>query len=292
MVKVNFATSTFQRSVADANEILLKNRYFEQVPFLNSEPQEVSLIARPGMRNWATVGSGPIRGMFSEPGTFNGDIFVASGDTLYRVTRLGASTVIATGLFNPDLGVVNMAITGNIEDIPEYLFIADGQTLRVYDGATTTQVITPDDVGIFDVAVSRSFVVVLPTQGQGINGRFYWINPGETTIDPLNFATAESAPDPLYGVEVLGDQVWFPGQSTTEVWYFTGDPEVPVQRLSGVVFDRGTWEATAVKVKENMMIVSSDGDVFVAGQGIRKVSTNSIAQLIREAMQRQAFSTL
>lgn len=290
MVKVNFNTSDFKRTVTDTNELLLKNRYFEQNPFLTDDG--AALIARPGMKNWISVGEGPIRGIFSEPGTFNGDIFVASADTLYRVTKTGVATAIYSGLFNPFRGAVNMAITGNIEDIPEYLYIADGSALLVYDGATVSPVATPDDVGVIDVAVSRSFVVVVPAQGEGINGRFYWINPGEMTIDPLNFATAESAPDAIYGVEALGDNFWLPGQSTTEAWYFTGVADAPVQRLTGVVFDRGTWQGTAVKVKENMVIVDSDGTVNIVGGGIRRVSTPDIEQRIREAMQLQAAKTI
>lgn len=418
MVKVNFNPSDFKRGVADTSDLLLKNRYFEQNPFLTDDG--ASLLARPGLRRWLAVGTGPIRGIFSEPGTFNGDVFVASGEQLYRVTQNGVATLIFTGLYNPERGAVNMAITGNIEDIPEYLYIADGRNLLLYvssgfatgvisgtpanndtvtlgtiyykftsgsvnagtpagtlanpwlvalgvntaeawgnfdaaimkngvagtqystaltangqanvvsvtgtsvgvkanlagvsgnsivttetgasiawTGATlsgggsgsVTQVYTPDDVGVVDVAVSKSFVVVIPAQGQGINGRFYWIDPGETTIDPLNFATAESAPDPLYGVKVLGDQFWLPGQSTTETWYFTGDPTAPVMRLTGVVFDRGSWEGTAVKVKENMVIVDSDGDVFIVGGGIKKVSTPDIAERIRKGMQKQAAQT-
>lgn len=290
MVKVNFTPSNFFRGVADTTELLLQNRYFEQDPFLNDDG--ASMLARPGLKRWAQVGEGPIRAIFAEPGTFGGDCFVVSGDSLYRVKKDGTSTVIQTNLYNPDRGVVNMAITGNIETVPEYLFFADGQTLQVYDGVTCTQVATPDDVGVIDVAVSASFVVVIPAQGFGINGRFFWINPGETTIDPLNFATAESAPDPLYGVEVLGDQFWLSGQNTTEVWYFTGDPETPVQRVQGVSFDRGTWNGTTCKVKESMMIVDSDGNVWKAGGGMELVSTPDLAEQIREAMQKQAFLNL
>lgn len=289
MVKVNFSTSDYKRSIAKTNEIELKNRYFEQSPFLNEDG--ASLLARPGLSNWLTVGEGPIRGVFSEPGTFNGDLFVVSGGSLYRVGQDQTITFLQGNLYNPDRGVVNMAITGNIDSVPEYLYFADGRNLIVYDGTTCTQVATPDDVGIIDVAVSRSFVVVIPAQGQGINGRFFWINPGETTIDPLNFATAESAPDPLYGVKPIGDQFWLPGQSTTECWYFTGDPTAPVQRVQGVVFDRGTWEGTAVKVKENLVIVDSNGTVNLIGGGITRISTPDIEERIRKAMQKQSYLT-
>ena len=44
-------------------------------------------------------------------------------------------------------------------------------------------------------------------QGADKNGRFYWIEPGEHVIDPLNFATAERLPDPVLSVRAVGDLV-------------------------------------------------------------------------------------
>ena len=79
-----------------------------------------------------------------------------------------------------------------------------------------------------------------------------------------------------------------PGQTTTEVWYFTGDIDAPVTRLQGITFDRGTWEGTAIQVKTSMIIVDSDGGVFQIEGGIKRVSNSSVEERIREAMQKQA----
>jgi len=154
------------------------------------------------------------------------------------------------------------------------------------------QVETPDDVGIISVGYISSYVVVVPAQGQGINGRFFWINPGETTIDPLDFATAERAPDPIYGVIVFGDQYWLPGSNTTEVWYFTGNLDQPTLRMQGVVFDRGAWEGTAVQVKDSMIIVDNEGAVFQISGGPKRISRPDIEQRIREAIQYQSSQIL
>lgn len=416
MTKVNFNPSEFVRRVADSESLMLKNRYYEKNPFLTDDG--ASLLARPGLKYWLDVGQGPVRGLFSEAGSFSSDLFAVGYDTLYRIDQLKNVTTIGSGIANPENGVINMAITARIEEIPEYLFLADGRQLWLYiengyasgilsgtaanndvvrvdsvyykftngsvdtgspagtvgnpwlvalgasnaealenlgnalgaDGieglqystgttanslvkftgstATTlsirstlvgvlgnstvttetgaalswtnggtldgggdptfTVVAMPNDVGAIDVAVVNSYVIVIPAQEDEINGRFYWIEPGETTIDPLNFATAERAPDPIFGVKVVGDQFWLPGESTTEVWYITGDPAAPVQRLSGVVFDRGTWEATACAIPEGIIITNSDGSVFVltGGQPTR-ISTPDIEETIRVAIQKQ-----
>lgn len=166
---------------------------------------------------------------------------------------------------------------------------ADGGTLVGGGGPSWFPVATPDDVGIVSVGYIASYVVVVPAQGQGINGRFFWIDPGETVIDPLDFATAERAPDPISGVVVFGDQFWLPGTSTTEVWYFSGNEESPVLRMQGVVFDRGAWEGTAVQVKDSMIIVDNEGAVFQISGGAKRISRPDIEERIREAIQFQAM---
>lgn len=160
-------------------------------------------------------------------------------------------------------------------------------------GAPSVNIVqTPDDIGAISVGYIASYVVVVPAQGQGINGRFWWIDPGETTIDPLNFATAERAPDPIFGVVVFVDQYWLPGSNTTEVWYFTGNIDSPTLRLQGITFDRGTWEGTSRQVKESMIIVDNDGGVFQISGGLKRISNPSIEQRIREAIQNQASRIL
>lgn len=153
---------------------------------------------------------------------------------------------------------------------------------------TFTSVLVPDDQGVIDVAVINSYVIVIPVQDNGYQGRFYWINPGETAINPLNYATAERSPDALYGVQVFGDQFWLPGESTTEVWYMTGDPTAPATRLQGVVLDRGSWSNTSKAIHESMVIVDADGGVFlVKGGSPQRVSTPNLEEQIRRAISLQ-----
>lgn len=418
MARVSFNPTDFARGVSDTASLVLKNRFFEQNPSLNDDG--TTLLARPGMRLLTYVGNGPIRGLHSEPGAFDGDLFVVSGDSLYRMSDDLAPTLLYSGLANPDQGFVNMAIVAAIGETPEYLYIADGTTLLVYvangyarntiagtpangdvvriggvyyqftngsvdsgtpagtaanpflvalgvapinawtnlhdaindsgiagsqystattahtlvraitysstemairaievgaafnsvvttetgaaiswvDGGTLTgggtnqvyQVQMPDGVGAIDVATVASYVIVIPTQSDGYQGKFYWIPPGETTVDPLDFATAESAPDGLNGVEVFGDQFWLTGESTTEVWFPSGDPNAPMQRLRGVVFDRGAWQDTAVAINETLVIVDADGGVFlIRGGAPQRVSRPDIEEQIRKAIASQQF---
>lgn len=146
---------------------------------------------------------------------------------------------------------------------------------------------TPEGVGVIDVVSINNFVVLIPAQGEGLNGRFYWLQPGELTIDPLDFATAERSADPINSVRVFGDQLWLMGQNSTEVWFMPGDPDTPFQRLQGVVFDRGVHQGTAVQVKSSIFLVDSFGGVFAIEGGERRVSTPDIEDVLRKAIAKQ-----
>lgn len=415
MVDIPLSRSDYFRGVAKEARILTRNRYFEQNPILTG--QNAAMIARMGMTRYKSVGQDGARGIYSQPGSFNGAVFAAMGDALWRIDKSGTKTFIGNiGSPSPNNAVV-MVATANIGTTPAYLFVAGGGPLNLYmengyavgtlsgapanndvvqiggvyykftnagvdvgapagtvgnpwlvalgvssaiafqnlgdaidasgiggtqystattanttvktnnvvgggvtvraqaigaagntvsttetgaalawTGATLagggnaswTQVQTPDDVGVLGLAYIASEVVVVPTQGNDINGRFYWIEPGETTIDPLNFATAERSPDPLTGVAVFNDQFWLPGTNTTEVWYFTGNIDQPVLRVQGVVFDRGAWEGTAIQVKDSMIIVDNEGGVFQIRGGVKRISRPDVEERIREAIQYQS----
>lgn len=421
MADIQVGRTDFRRGVTKAASIVLKNRWFEQNPVLNASEEFTSLIARPRLKKFLEAGSGHIRKTFNEPGTFDDDLFVVSGEYLYRVDRIDAvaSTIGQIGS-NPFAGV-SMAATGAIGTVPAYLFVADGGVLWLYlengaargvlqatgaiadgdtveiggvyyeftsgsvdagtpdgslanpwlvafagvnatdmgslfaaingtgtpgttystdlvahatvvgsqvnssdlyvsakatgtDGNTITttetganlawgaatledggteqlrQVAMPDDIGAISIAHLNSYIIIVPAQGHDVNGRFYWIEPGETYVDPLNFATAERSPDAGNQVIVFSDRFWIGGQTTTEAWVFTGVIASPVQRFSGVLYDRGVWAGTAVKVKDSMILVDENGGVFQIGGGITRISRPDIEERIRKAISAQAFA--
>lgn len=148
--------------------------------------------------------------------------------------------------------------------------------------AGVVQVPLPADYGAIDCAYINGYVIVIPAQSAGVNGRFYWIEPGEISIDPLNFATAERSADAVNGVRVFNDQFWLPGQNTNEVWYITGDANAPVLRLQGVVFDRGIHQGTIVQVKDSVCLIDAFGGVFQIQGGEKRISTPDIEERIRK----------
>lgn len=151
------------------------------------------------------------------------------------------------------------------------------------------QVPIPEDYQVASIGHINSYIIVAIARGQGVNGQFYWIDPGEVTIDPLNFATAERSPDAINQVIVFSDMAWMLGQRTAEPWITTGDITAPFQRFQGILYDRGCWEGSAVQVKESLILCDQDGAVFQIQGGLKRISRPDIEQRIRRAIQAQGI---
>ena len=423
MQEISVGRSDYRRSLAKESSVVLRNRFFEYSPVLNSAKDMPALVMRPALRKWIEAGNGHIRKVFSEPGTFDDDAFVVSGLELYRISRSAGTATLIGSIGTTVLGDVSMAATGAIGDgataVPQYLFIADGGVLWVFTengaaighlqasgavanadtvtidgvyykwtngsvdtgtpagtsgspwlvnlGASTAEALTnlyrainndgtagtdystalvdhptvagysvaaadlyvtartagaagnsiavsetganiawaagtlsgggadqlrqvgmPLDLGAVSIAHFNSYIIVIPAQDAQINGRFYWINPGETFVDALDFATAERSPDAGLQAIALSDRFLIGGQTTTETWITSGNPDAPMQRYSGVLYDRGILDGSMVRVKDVLMLIDEDCNVLELGGGLKPVSRPDIVERIRQANQTAA----
>ena len=142
------------------------------------------------------------------------------------------------------------------------------------------QIVTPGDVGIVSLGVLGGFVLCVAAQSQ----RVYFIRPGEVTINPLDFFEAESIPDEIVEIVIVGDQAWLIGAASTEVWYLSGAEPVPFDRVQGIAFSRGGLEGTAKVLDEAVIMVGNDGVVYMIAGGLRRISTHGIEERIRRAI--------
>lgn len=123
----------------------------------------------------------------------------------------------------------------------------------------------------------------------GTSPKFYWILPGATVIDPLNFAEKESNPDNISQMVTVGDQIIICGDGSTENWYATGNFAAPFAPVEGRVYRRGALAGTAVAVKDDLVLVGDDGIVYSIGYtfgdtstyGVHRISTHGIEERIR-----------
>lgn len=134
------------------------------------------------------------------------------------------------------------------------------------------------------------------------SNKFYFIRPGETTIDPLSFMTKESNPDAIVDLVTAGDVFLALGTNSAETWYATGDPNTPFAPLQGRTLPRGIVPGTAVLVEDTVLLVGSDGIVYKVGgsnygagqyenTAIARISNNGIEERIRRQLRREAGLT-
>jgi hypothetical protein len=276
---IPLGTDTYQRRNADEPDVRYINRFYESDP--TDQADGVASIRRPGLKNRIQVGDGPIRRIFWQSGFANDDAFVFSKNGLYRLSYTpteGDKLVQISGTFVYGHGNPSVCARS------DYLFWADGVLLQYTDGVNpAVQITTPDDVLISSICVVNEFIICAVQNSD----RFYWILPGATTIDPLNFATAESQPDIIVDVKAFGDQFWLFGQSTTEPWYFTGDDTAPVAPVTGRPYDRGSWGGTAVKINDEIILVGWDGVVYSVTADAVPISSPGISERVQVAQKIQ-----
>jgi hypothetical protein len=284
MTPILLGRSAYRRRSAREPEIRIINRYFEQNP--TNLQDQVALLLRPALKRLiAAVGPGPIRRVYTRTGAFGDDLFVVSGNELHRVHRTGADSYTTTQIAGAVAGTKAPSIVAS----SQYVFVADGATLQYTNGvAPLAAIATPDGIPMISIDYIAGYIICVRVSSQ----RFYWINPGGNTIDPLDFAEAERAPDPVVNVIVIGDQFWLFGRETTEVWYPTGVLDAPFQKIQGRLYDRGVWAGTPVKVKDEVILVGTDGVVYSVASGPQPVSTNGIEERVRRAIALQTVEEL
>jgi hypothetical protein len=210
------------RSVNAADNRMI-NLFPETIAEGGKEP--AFLNRAPGLRLEIDVGTGPVRGLW----TFNNNMYVASGNTLYKVDS--TYTITALGTLAND-GPVSMTDDGI------HLMVACNGPSFVYNANTDVfgQITDPDFPGALTVSYLDGYFVFIEPSSQRV-----WVTQllDPTSIDPLDFASAEGDPDHLVSSIVNHSEVWLFGRNSIEVWYNAGGADFPLQRIQGAFNEIG-----------------------------------------------------
>jgi len=241
--------------------------------------KELGFLSRaPGLKFLQAVGTGPIRGLWSHE-TRGADFYIASGTEFYKSTSL-TGTPIKLG---------NISGTGpvSIADNGTQLFIACNGPSYIYNEATEEfgPITDPDFPGAGTVAyIDGYFVFNQP------NTQLLWATSllDGTTIDPLDFASAEGSPDGAVAIAVDHRELWVFGTETIEVWYNAALDAFPFARLQGAFSEIGCAAPYSVAKLDNALFwVGADArgsGIVYKNQGYAgvRISTHAIEQAIQK----------
>jgi hypothetical protein len=109
-----------------------------------------------------------------------------------------------------------------------------------------------------------------------------------TSIEPLDFASAEGSPDGLVSLIVDHREAWLFGTNSVEVWYDAGTADFPLQRIQGAFNEIGCAAPYSVaKLDNGLFWLGSDargrGIVYRAnGYNGQRVSTHAVEWQIQQ----------
>jgi hypothetical protein len=268
-------SSYVARSVNAADNRMI-NLFPEVIPEGGKEPG--FLNRAPGLLFQQTIGTGPIRALWAHQ-TNGADFYVVSGTEVYQLTSLTATPVKIGNV--ADGGPVSIADNGT------QIFFACNGPSYIFNEATHTfkQITDPDFPGAVTVAYLDGYFVFNEPNSQRV-----WVTAllDGTSVDPLDFASAEGSPDGLVAVNVDHREAWLFGTDSVEVWYDVGGTDFPLQRIQGAFNEIGCVAAFSIAKLDNSLFwlgtdARGQGIVYKAnGYTGQRVSTHAVEYAIAQ----------
>jgi hypothetical protein len=167
------------------------------------------------------------------------------------------------------------------------LFIACNGPSFIYNSLTLDfkQITDPDFPGAVTVGYINGYFVFNEPNSQRI-----WITTllDGTSIDPLDFASAEGSPDGLVSLIVDHREIWLFGTNSVEVWYDAGTSPFPLVPVQGAFNEVGCIAAFSVaKLDNGLFWLGADargkGMVYRAnGYAAERISTHAVEWQIQQ----------
>lgn len=275
-IKTPILGSSYVARSVNAADSRMVNLFPEIIAESGKEP--AFLQRCPGLKFQQTVGTGPIRGLWSHQ-TYGDDFYVASGSEFYQLDSLTGTP--------RKLGNISGSGPVSIADNGTQLFIACGEKGYIYNESTDVfaEITDVDFQGATTVGYLDGYFVFNQPDSQTI-----WISEllDGTSVDPLNFASAEGSPDGVVGILVDHRELWVFGTDTTEVWYNAGTADFPLAPIQGAFNEIGCASAFSVAKLDNSIFwlgtdARGNGIVYRAdGYRGARVSTHAVEWQIQQ----------
>ncbi|MCK4621289.1 MAG: hypothetical protein KAT62_03640 [Desulfuromonadales bacterium] len=271
---IQWAVASNKSRSEKANGSRLVNLYAEALP--PDSKSNVVIYGTPGTALFVELPTFPILGMWKMAGVQ----YVVTPTNLYSITSSGTYTDIGTVSLS---GYVSMATNGSdlcmVDGVKGYHYsVANGIVEFSGNGWYPANTVTyQDGYFIFNRADT---------------GQFFISELLSTDFDPLDYATAEGAPDDTLAVISDHRELWVFGAETIEVWYNSGDADFPFERMQGAFIERGIGALASVAKQDNSVFWLGDDGVIYRANGYipQRVSTFAIENDIGKGEISDAFS--
>jgi len=250
---------------------------YPEVAEMGDSKRIAAMYGTPGLKKFVICpGSGGIRGLWKAS---TGDrVFAVRGASLYEIANGGGATL--HGTLESDSGPVSISDNGL------QLCIVDGTTsgyiLTLADN-TFAKITDPDFYGADTVAFMDGYFIF-----NRIGTTQFYISRLYDGFSYLgtDFSSAEGSPDHVAGVISDHRELWVFGQQTSEVWYNSGDPDFPFDRIQGTFIEHGCIAPFSIAKMDNSVFwLGSDsrgsGMVWRAeGYQPRRISNHAVEYAI------------
>ena len=260
-IDVTFGITSYTHDSLPLSAQRCINAYAETQP--SSAKSRIAVRGSPGLRDFATAGSGPIRGGIE----MNEVVYVVSGSELYSIDSTGTETLLGTGI----TGIDPVSMDGNGFEV----VITNGVNGFSYllSTATLAQISDPDfQIGNTVTCINNIFA-------------FDWAGTNKFTISAVldgrtyagDFASAESHPDFVKAVQKHNGLLLVLGAKTIEPWNHTGAADFPFIRISGSTLTQGLAAAQAVAQTAQSTFFLGNDFVFYRLSGLSPVRISTYA---------------
>ena len=267
-MQINFARQAYQSRSLPISAQRCVNLFAESMP----DDAKVPLVLHgtPGLRLFATLGAGPIRGLHAK----NGVLFAVSGNTAYAVDTTG--TGFSKGVVG---GSDRLIMADNGTQIVAVTTTGDGYIITDF---TTVPIADSDFLPASSVAYLDGYFIFSHKD----SGEFFISDISDgLSYDALEFAAAESAPDNLVAAFVDHRELWLFGKTSIEVWTNTGNATFPFERVTNAILERGCIAPASIAKEDNTVWWLGDDLVVYRGSGSGYAPTRVSTHAIEFALQ-------
>lgn len=223
-----------------------------------------------GLVEFANVTDTPIRG-----GIFMEDLdylYTAHSSYLYKTDSAG--TVTNVGVLP---GIDQVEFTRNQKSTPQIVVKTNVGTYCI-ENDIITPISDVDLPTVISVTYLNGYVIYIIR-----DGRFFWSGVNEaTTINGLDFATAEQRADRNKRGFAIRGELLLMGENTIEFWRPTGNADLPFKVLANAVIPVGLLaQRSVVQADKTLFCISSDKKFSrLNNYGFVQVSNHEVERLI------------